>query len=287
MFETESEHLKKDKEYWEERLKLMEACAKNITYNHAVMVFVPPAHLQRMIQAKRVDSSSESRRQYKVEYHDPNNWQPLDPFRTFSHYTAMYGFGGPRPQHLHIVQGSEEYKAKNSRYREFANEQQVFKMRMHDVNDKKTCFGYAKYVHRYDKCSLEWRPVLADKPQEEKGRGLTFNVNYIHTPVKHGGAKPRVVDESLLFAPVAAKIYGSGNSKHHRVLASAKQLKSEGFNDKAITQMLNQQLKSRFRAECEEAEAAGAEEPKEPAPIKMYQVQYELKTSEEVHKKTR
>jgi hypothetical protein len=128
----------------------------------------------------------------KPEYHlayaqaeqDPSCWQPIDPARTFAQY-PQYGFGkGNRPQKLRVVEATEAYKLNNLRYKEFDRDQTI--RRVMDKDDEKQCFGWAKYVHEYDRevvdpklldatntepktfePTAEWRPCFAMQPKAD------------------------------------------------------------------------------------------------------------------------
>lgn len=253
----------------------MEACSNNLTYNHVVMVFVPPRELVNM-KTRKQTHRNDYKMTWEIEFGDPSNWQPLDPIRQFSHYRGLYGFGGhpEEPQHLHIVEGTEDYKNKNSRYRHYAAEERRWRARIHHVDSQTTCYGFAKYLHKHDGNSPEWRPVLAEaSPAPGNGAEKDFSVNYLHVPSSAGGmSKPKVEEDSLLFAPLSAKVLGSGLMAHQEYLKQAKALEQQGHKPEKIRQLLNERLMAKWQAAMEGRD--DHESP--PVPITLREVKHTL-----------
>lgn len=267
-----------------------EALAKGISAQHVVMVFVPSKTLREMYNAGQRSGSPAYDRQYRVEYPDPASWQPLDPIRTFNHYASMYGFATRGPHHIRVVEGTENYKFRNSRYRMFMETQERWQKRVEDVNSSSECFGYAKYVHKRDGGSTEWRPVIAERAHDTDGpRGgkRRFRVSFLHTPLglvgeQVGGpqATPRVevYEDALLLGPPSAKILGSTNRAHIEFLRQAKDLELKGLNEAGIVQRLNELMVEQWQATVDSQE--GAENPVDippPTPLTLHDVQHALR----------
>lgn len=255
------------------RLQQYETLADKMCHDHVVMVFVPSKQLREMYRAKRADTV-DYENLYMVEFADPSSWQPLDPIRTFMHYAPIYGFGalGADAQQLRVVQGNEEYKMKNSRYRHFVQDQTKWRSLVTGVNTAKQCFGYAKYLHRGDGDSEEWRPVLAERLNdhgEEESQGTKkFKASYLHVAsadVEAGAmagesadASKVLVDETrVLLAPVQPKILGTGNFEQAKLLKQATQLEGQGMTEAEIVRHLNQQQEDMAKKRAELQESAG------------------------------
>merc|ERR1719221_1909751 len=141
---------------------MFEAIGQGIGYRHVVMVFVPSPRLRELSQ--RGAGGLEYKRLYRIEAADQSSWQPLDPVRSFEHYKTMYGFGQDNPQWLRVNEGTDDYKLRNARYRQHLEDQKVYTSRVEDLNTENECFGYAKYTHKHDGNSTEWRQVIIDRP---------------------------------------------------------------------------------------------------------------------------
>jgi len=270
-----------DRNRLKKRVQQLEACSKNLAYNHVVMVFVPPRDLVEM-KMRNQEHWTEYKRKWEIQFGDPSNWQPLDPIRTFNHYRGMYGFGGnpEEPQHLHVVEGTEDYKNKNSRYRHYAAEEKRWRLRIHHIDMSTTCYGFAKYLHKHDGNSEEWRPVLAEAlpaAADSSAEKRDFLVNYLHVPTRTGDIagglkKPLVSEDSLLFAPLAAKLLGSGVMAHQEYLKLAKGLEQQGHKPDKIRQLLNERLMDKWQAAVEGRDVHEAP----PVPISLREVKHAL-----------
>jgi len=258
------------------RLQQYQALADRMCHEHVVMVFVPSKHLREMFRARRTDTVAYENL-YSVEFADPSSWQPLDPSRTFMHYAPIYGFGalGADAQQLRVVEGSEDYKLRNSRYRHFMQEQSSWHRKVHETNTVKMCFGYAKYLHAHDGESEEWRPALverfadlADDPAADLEGSRKFLVSYLNvastdvgpdaTAGENADANKVVMDESrLLLAPAMPKIFGAGNLEHSKLLKQAPMLEDQGMSEADIVRHLNAQLQEAHAARQELQESAG------------------------------
>jgi len=273
-----------------------EAIARDLNYRYVVMVFVPSRDLRDLYRAGRTDGY-QYENLYNIEFADPSSWQPLDPLRTFQHYAGMYGFGSNEEdlQHLRIVEGSEDYKTKNTRYRHFAEEEQEWRRSLEHVNKATECYGYAKYIHRHDASSTEWRPVLAERafneaptsPSDSKGR-KRFRVTYVHTPVSTLGemqvanpgedAAKVTLDESyVLLAPMQPKMLGTTNLQHVEYLRKARTMEDQGLTEEQITQSLNKELMAKFQRTQEAEVREQRPLTKAPQLITLREVQHALR----------
>lgn len=261
--------------------------AQGMNYRHLVMVFVPSQKLRELAQSMRKTDVG-YKRLYKIEESDPSSWQPLDPIRTFDHYQAMYGFGGGEtpPQRLRITEGTDDYRLRNTRYAQFVEDQKQFTRRIEDLNTEAECFGYAKYAHRDDGGSVEWRQALIDRPDiaaDGKRRCKTW---FMHSPgnppvagapavLAPGQAfKEDMPWEALLPAPAHPRILNSSNVDHQEFLAKASALRDEGRSEVEITSLLNRLMKAKYVGVAKADADAGFVEP---PPIMLSDVQYALK----------
>jgi len=272
-----------------------QAIASAMTSNHAVMVFVPSPKLRELHQQQR-EKSYEYRRLYKVEEQDPSSWQPLDPVRTFSHYAAMYGFGHPQmSQRLKVVEGNEDYKLKNNRYRIFMQDQSRWESRVEETNTDLECFGYAQYIHREDGGSKEWRQAIIERPEHVAESGQRrYKASFLHCPLPPPTlaadeasatetmqtARAELDEAQLLLAPANARILGSARLEHREFLAKAWHLHDDGMADKDIVAALNDELKERWQKTKEVEEHEGQSHTPAPPLITLSDVQFALKHGE-------
>eukprot|EP00444_Apocalathium_aciculiferum_P007638 CAMPEP_0183416040 /NCGR_PEP_ID=MMETSP0370-20130417/23512_1 /TAXON_ID=268820 /ORGANISM="Peridinium aciculiferum, Strain PAER-2" /LENGTH=954 /DNA_ID=CAMNT_0025599531 /DNA_START=18 /DNA_END=2883 /DNA_ORIENTATION=+ len=252
----------------EEERKLVsqfDEASRGISYRHAVMVFIPSQRLRELSQQMHQYTQSEKstafsskeyeyQRLYRLEEQDPSSWQPLDTIRTFEHYKAMYGFGLELPQRLRIVEGTEEYETKNTRYRQFQEEQKSWSQHVDSLNTEAECFGWAKYTHRNDGGSVEWRQAIVNRPEMAIDGKRTYKTWFINTAnsVRAGAvpgqtAKEDLDFEDVLLAPPNARIFASGHAEHQEFLDKAKMLRdTEGFKEAEIAARLNAEMKQRY-----------------------------------------
>jgi len=272
-----------------------QAIASNMSSNHAVMVFVPSPKLRELHQQQR-EKSYEYRRLYKVEEQDPSSWQPLDPVRTFSHYAAMYGFGHPQmSQRLKVVEGNEDYKLKNNRYRIFMQDQARWETRIEETNTDLECFGYAQYIHQEDGGSKEWRQAIIERPEHVAESGQRFyKASFLHCPLPPPAlaadeasaaeamqsARAELDEAQMLLAPANARILGSARLEHREFLAKAWHLHDDGMADKDIVAALNDELKERWQKTKEVEEHEGQSHTPAPPLITLSDVQFALKHGE-------
>jgi len=272
--------------------KSYEAVAANMTSNHAVMVFVPSPKLRELHQQQR-EKSYEYRRLYKVEEQDPSSWQPLDPVRTFSHYAAMYGFGHPQmSQRLKVVEGNEDYKLKNTRYRIFMQDHARWESHVEETNTDLECFGYAQYMHHEDGGSKEWRQAIIERPDHVADSGQRrYNASFLHCPLPPTNlgddevsaaeamesARAELDEAQLLLAPANPKILGSARLEHQEFLAKARHLHDDGMAEKDIVVALNDELKERWQKTKEVEEHEGQSHSPPPQLITLSDVQFALK----------
>lgn len=249
-------------EYWMKNKKpeLSENYKKvHMSIKHQVTVFVPSEKLRSLAQQGRT-GANEYKRLYKLEDSDPSYWNPLDPIRTFQHYQSTYGFGAKQPQRLRINEGTEDYKIRNYRYRQFLADQEEMAKIPADMNEDGKCFGYGLYVHEKDQGSTEWRPCIADRPDGDR-----FKVDWLYTPklesAEQGPEATQIRDdkeeleqENLLLAPHMPKIFGSGHLEHQEFLAQAKALHDQGMSDAQIAKELNDRMNKKFEKSKEHAD---------------------------------
>lgn len=267
---------------------MFEFLAHGLSYRHMVMVFVPSQRLRELSQ--RGAGGFEYKRLYKIESADQSSWQPLDPIRSFEHYKAMYGFGQDNPQWLRISEGNEDYRLRNSRYRQFLEDQKIFNNKIEDLNTESECFGYAKYVHKADGNSTEWRQVIIDRPQgpaDGRRKWTTwFMCSPGQPPVSSPGTGPSqetkvdVEWDSLLPAPQHPKIIGTASLEHLEFLAKASKIKEEeNLTEAQIAEKLNAMMNEKYSKlkhnEIDQNLNLG------PPPITTQDVQNALKRDEE------
>uniref|UniRef100_A0A7S2HGN2 C2 domain-containing protein n=1 Tax=Zooxanthella nutricula TaxID=1333877 RepID=A0A7S2HGN2_9DINO len=256
--------------------------SRTINYRHAVMVFVPSQKLREFAQQQR-ENAREYRRLYRLEEQDPNSWQPLDQIRDFDSYKAQFGFGMDVPQRLRVTEGTEEYKTKNARYKQFAEEQSAWRKRVHSLNNEEECFGYAKYKHPYDGNSTEWRQAIIDRPDAPPGEvRKVFKTWFIHSPahtmpgqaIAPGQALKEELEETeVLLAPANPRLYTTRHLEHFEFLAQAYNLREkEHLTDQAIAARFNKEMKEKYAKERQYGETAA------PAEITVRDVQHALRS---------
>jgi hypothetical protein len=212
--------------------------------NHLVTVFWPPPELMRMEQ-QGLQGQDEYRFQYQIAIEDPNNWQPLDPSRTFDMYNPRFGFGKPgHPVALRIVEATPKYKLANLKCREFDNER--LKVPLLDTNEKGRCFGWALYKHKADRPdgSGEWRPamisILPGEPANTKGspRIERYQVYWLRPslPIEILERK------DILLSPKLPEMDHYVHPAHEKVLVEAAGLRNQGKSDFEIEVLLNKML---------------------------------------------
>eukprot|EP00913_Durusdinium_trenchii_P034750 g32507.t1 len=298
------------------RQQQLEAVANDMSYRHSVMVFVPSQRLRELAQQGKVGVSSyEYKRLYqKVSQsdlvtamtrwpdgrraaQDPSSWQPLDSICTFMHYSNIYSFGRSVAQRLRVVDGTEQYRLKNNRLRQFERasdildrtkgstrfnhhgpdgpvrrEQKKYQERLQDMNMPNKCFGYAKFQHPSDGNSLEWRPALINRSEQVGTSKKTFKVSYVYSSHIANGAPPEdalapgpsfqeeLDEEAILPAPSDPKIKDFLRSEHKEFLARAKILKEQGMADTEILRQLNEELKQTLHSKKSWAKSKEADD---------------------------
>jgi hypothetical protein len=222
-----------------------------IGHKHLVMVFIPSAKVQRLF-AQKLHTGEEYKRAYQEAWTDPSSWQPLDPARSFAQY-PQYGFGRKQPQLLRVVEATEQYKVQNLRYKVWAEE--MNRPVYSDTNDKEKCFGWAKYVHKNDHNSVEWRQSFLSKSADPRA---AYRGKWIFEPARPGaqdGQLPSnvVIEEfveldrtSVLLAPRCPKFDDEVHTDHRELLHQAKILRSSGKSDWEIENVLNKLLEDKW-----------------------------------------
>mmetsp|Transcript_80667 Transcript_80667/g.152431 ORF Transcript_80667/g.152431 Transcript_80667/m.152431 type:complete len:3749 (-) Transcript_80667:216-11462(-) len=292
------------------KMKVMEACyleaaicsaqkdeveaqkyrAVALGFKHQVTVFVPSEKLRSLAQQNR-PNAAEYKRLYRLEEADPSYWSPLDPIKTFQHYQSTYAFGASnQAQRLKINEGTEDYKIRNYRYRQFLQDMEGWFKVPSDINTEQQCFGWGVYTHENDGGSTEWRPCLVDRP-EGGGASQNFKVDWLYTPkleaAEAGPGADKIRDDKellqekqILLAPHVPKILGSGHFEHQEFLSKAKGLHDKGMSDADIAKQLNAELQKKFEKSKEtESEGPGKKSSEPPPPITPAEVSHYLKTS--------
>jgi len=197
--------------------------ALEVGFKTAVTVFVPSPELRSLAQSNRT-SGHEYKQLYKVEEKDPSSWQPLDPVRTFQHYQSLYGFGMKMAQNVRVSEGTADYKIRNNRYRAFEAEQEQWSRTPEMTNSQQRCFGWAKYIHQADGGSVEWRPVLVDRPKMAGDINKnTFKVQWLYTPKLSegtGAALARELEQGPMRMLGDDKDAMEGSEKNKKMLES-------------------------------------------------------------------
>jgi len=277
--------------------------ALEVGFKTSVMVFVPSPELRSLAQSNKT-SGHEYKKLYRVEEKDPCSWQPLDPVRTFQHYQSLYGFGMKMAQNVRVSEGTADYKIRNSRYRAFETEQEQLSRTPEMTNTQQQCFAWAKYIHQSDGDSVEWRPVLVDRPEPAGDINKnTFKVQWLYTPklseggkkdmktVESGtdkdkdteqpqgqpGAKVELDEMSVLLAPRCPKILASEHIEHQEFLAKALELHHQGMVEPEIAEQLNRLLNAKYSSSKEDQEQEGSSaKDSKIVPITTAEVKYHL-----------
>lgn len=278
-----------------------QAAAREISVQHAVMIFVPSQRLRELAQDSK-NRPTEYKRLYRIEFQDPSSWQPLHEIRTFNHYASKFGFGMNVAQCLRISEGSDQYATKNTRFRAFEQEQQRFLKRIEDTNTENECFGYAKFTHKQDNESEEWRQVMVERG-DAVNPSKKYKASFVYTPLLArqsenlfgpGGRtegldgpaaqallRVDVGEDAVLLAPMNPKIHGSASREHRDLLGKASAMHEKGATDAQIVAALNAELTEKYKKSkaADEQEGGGGKVPP-PQPITIFDVQYALKLAE-------
>jgi hypothetical protein len=245
------------------------------------MVFVPSARL-RDLQQQHINFGTEYKRLERMEHMDPSSWQPLDPIRTFASYAKEYGFGSD-VQQLQIVEASPAYAVKNVRYRRFEEERRTAmqRQRLEDLNTEAECFGYAKFLHKNDGDSTEWRPVVVERAEEPSGRGRgTLLGTFIYTPLAGAAGEEEELRpfsrNDVQLAPARPLVLTSSLLEHKELLAKAKDLRQSGLDEQAIKNQLNEELRERWLKKTEMEEKGDKQRTPRPPEITLDDVQHVL-----------
>jgi len=246
-----------------------------IGFKHLVMVFVPSAKVKKLYQKGIQDD--EYKRAYEQAWLDPSSWQPLEQSRSFSHY-PQHAFGrGRQGIPLRVVEATEQYKAQNIRYKQMDQEMSI--KGYQDTNDTKRCFGWAKYTHKRDGDSSEWRPAFLGKNKggpEDK----PWQVKWVFEtgkPKEASSASPTTgiggfaggfeVDKaSVLLAPRTPAITDMEDPRHKELLEQASTLRSSGKSDWEIEALLKKLLDDRWEQDKQEK---ALDESQRPPPISV------------------
>jgi len=289
-----------------QRAEHFRTVANDMSYEHAVLDFLPSAALSRLYKTK--EKTSEFRKLYKEEEADPSSWQPLDPARTFGHY-PHFGLPG-KPKKLRVVEGTDMHKLRNNRFRQFEVQRQKWRETTQMLNSEQRCFGYARYVHIQDAGTFEWRPAILDRPTDAEESRRCYKAAFIYTPLSGwsghqgrrgpgGAAEPSGVDlaakeeldeDNILLAPLHPNILGSDHLEHADFLLQARQLHEDGMALQDIADHLNAELRnhwlrrrasvgSKDGALSQQAGPTGTEKREEPPAITTADVEHTLKAA--------
>ncbi|CAE7403436.1 fadB [Symbiodinium sp. KB8] len=262
----------------------LEAAARDMSYRHSCMVFVPTKRLRELAQRGREGwTSYEYKRLYAVEEQDPSSWQPLDNVCTFSHYASLYSFGRTNAQRLKVADSQDIARLNNNRYRLYEKQQKQYLESLADTNTAEKCFGFAKFHHPSDVSSEEWRPALIDRSETVATSKRKYKVSYVFSPYVAVSADSReqeeVDEECVLLAPSKPKIRDVVHVEHKELLARAKLMKDQGVPEEEIVRQLNADLKKSFE-KAKEANEDGAAMTAPPM-ISLADVQDALKRAKE------
>lgn len=262
----------------------LEAAARDMSYRHSCMVFVPTKRLRELAQRGREGwTSYEYKRLYAVEEQDPSSWQPLDNVCTFSHYASLYSFGRTNAQRLKVADSQDIARLNNNRYRLYEKQQKQYLESLADTNTAEKCFGFAKFHHPSDVSSEEWRPALIDRSETVATSKRKYKVSYVFSPYVAVSAESReqeeVDEECVLLAPSKPKIRDVVHVEHKELLARAKLMKDQGVPEEEIVRQLNADLKKSFE-KAKEANEDGAAMTAPPM-ISLADVQDALKRAKE------
>jgi len=262
----------------------LEAAARDMSYRHSCMVFVPSKRLRELAQRGREGwTSYEYKRLYAVEEQDPSSWQPLDNVCTFSHYASLYSFGHTNAQRLKVADSQDIARLNNNRYRLYEKQQKKYLESLADTNTPEKCFGFAKFHHPSDVSSEEWRPALIDRSETVATSKRKYKVSYVFSPYVAVSAESReqeeVDEECVLLAPSKPKIRDVVHVEHKELLARAKLMKDQGVPEEEIVRQLNADLKKSFE-KSKEANEDGAAMTAPPM-ISLADVQDALKRAKE------
>jgi hypothetical protein len=263
-----------ESQYWSNRSDNERANAYQdikLTSKALVMVFVPNNKVHNLHQ-QGLDNTEQYRQAYNQALLDPSSWQPLDNTRKFREY-AQYGFAANAqyPQKIRVVEATEGYKTRNSRYREFARNQSTTVYE--DKDTEREAFGWAKYIHKDDKAdtqkedkgsrgtstekiesTTEWRPCIASKPVNPDGKpgnsrmegpGGVYAVQWLYpgsqTQVNATG-KDECRKQEVLLKPRYAKFDDIVDHRQMPTLEQAPRWRQTGKGDHEIAQILQRQL---------------------------------------------
>jgi hypothetical protein len=232
-----------------------------------VTVFQPSDSLRKALNKSKDGEGKEIEKLRTTEEEDPSSWVPLDPLRTFGHYPHLFmqsaddptpsqnrqSADDPTPVKIRVLLGTEDYQLKNGRFRKFLEDESMLTSKVERQNDQDACFGHAKYVHKDDGESTEWRPVLAKRP-DAAGQ---FPVQFIF----EDGDEKKVSEDDLVLAPTTPQIWGSGHVEHQPFLAKAREMSSTMTEDEIVVQ-LNSQMMQEWQASAKTED--GKDQPQPP-----------------------
>jgi hypothetical protein len=209
---------------------------------HLVMVFVPSPKIQRLFAQQKTDTP-EYKRAYTQAKADPSSWQPLDPSRSFLQY-PQFGFGRKQQQMLRVVEATEAYKTQNLRYKKF--DEDLSARSYMDFDDPQKCYGWAKYVHKEDKNSVEWRAAFIGKSKADSNE--KYEARWIFQPYQKT-EQVEVISEktsTVLLGQRAPKFDNEVREEHRELLEQAKLLRATGKSDWEIEVVLNKLLDDKY-----------------------------------------
>jgi hypothetical protein len=225
-----------------------------------LMVYAPSNDPTKLLKPWTFD---EYKRLCAEAWADLDHWQPLDPACTFEQYAARFPFCGPPdmlPPLLRVEEASETLRVKSHHYRRFVQEHEVTSSNLEDLNTERQAFAYARYLHKDDGNSPEWRPCIA---RAEGSSKRSYKVAWAFTPNLSAGQEPTFDEGSVLLAPREPEIVDSSVPEHQELLSSAQDLRATGKSDIDIATALNALLEQKMQS------SSGASQPlaRRPPPI--------------------
>jgi len=169
---------------------------------HQVFVFVPPQSLTDMVQKVLKDqggmnmgakiglgSKDVYERAYVQALQDPENYEPLDPIRTFHHYEPIYGFGdhklpGFALDHtpvLRILEVYRGYREKNSNYRNYLNSK--IEKNLLAKAEEEGSLAWINRRNEYDGTDRYW-PAIVEPAPAKSGKAHYTIKQWCYVPDK-------------------------------------------------------------------------------------------------------
>jgi len=164
----------------------------------------------------------------------------------------------------------------NLRYKQF--EEEASRQHFPDTNDLERCFGWAKYTHKEDSSSSEWRPAFIEKSKVSGGQYTgrwVFEPGPKPTDIAAAAAPPTFsgpggppppppkdnkeefveLDRTkVLLAPRVPKFDDHVFPEHKQYLEQAQMLRASGKSDWEIETVLNKLLDDKWEEHKSQAQ---------------------------------